>query len=157
MLKMLKRCGLATVLVAASFAVATTAEARHRDRGDDTSAIAIGAGIVGLAVGALFADRDDGNYYDRDYYRHRRYVRVSGYPDYYYYYDGYPNRYYRDRHYDRHYGQYYGRRHDNRWDRGYYGNRWNRGYDRSHRRYRHGNRDGYHGHHRGNFRDRWDD
>jgi hypothetical protein len=148
MLKKLKRYGLAAALLAGSFAVATTAEARNRHRGNDTAAIAIGAGIVGLAVGALIADRDDGYYYDRDYYPHRRYVRVTGYPGYYYYYDGYPNRYYRDRYY----GQYYGRRYSNRSDRGYYGNRWNRGYDRSYRGYSRGSRDGYRGQYRGDRR-----
>jgi hypothetical protein len=95
-------------------------------RVDRTGAAIIGAGIVGLAIGALIADRDDDYYYDRSYYRHRRYVSLDGYPGYYYYYDGYPNRYYRDRYYDRYYGRYY----SNRWDRGY--NRIDRWYGREH-------------------------
>lgn len=127
----LKRYGVAAALVAGTFAVTTSAEARHGD-GGEKAAIAIGAGIVGLAIGAMIADRDDRYYYDRSYYGHRRYVRVHGYPDYYYYYDGYPNRYYRDRYYSRYYGRHYG----NRWDRGYRYNRWNRGYDRYDGRYR---------------------
>ena len=109
----------------------TQAEARDRWRdGDNDAAIAIGAGIVGLAIGAMIADRDDDRYYDSRYYNNRRYVRVRGYPDYYYYYDGYPNRYYRDRYYDRDYRGYYN-------DRRYYGgnNRWQRGYDRGNRMY----------------------
>jgi len=162
MLKILKRYGLAAALIAGSFAVATTAQARHRN--NDTAAIAVGAGIVGLAIGALIADRDDGYYYDRDYYRHRRYMDVAGYPGYYYYYDGYPNRYYRDRYYGRYYGRHYDRRHHSRWDRGYYGkrwdrgyrhNRWNRGYDRVDRRY---NRHGHdRRHYRGDRRRHWRD
>jgi len=118
MLTRLKRYGLAAALAAGTFTAATSAEARDRGRhhgdGDEAAAI-IGAGIVGLAIGAMIADRDDDYYYDRSYYRHRRYVSVSGYPGYYYYYDGYPNRYYRDRYYGRYYGRYY----SNRWDRGY--------------------------------------
>jgi len=133
MLDRIKKLGLATACIAVGLTAATTAEARdrYRDR-DDTVAIAIGAGLVGLAIGAMIADRDDRRYYDRAYYPHRRYVRVRGYPGYYYYYDGYPNRYYRDRYYDRYYGRYYRdyrpnrsyrrdyyeRRHYNRWDQG---------------------------------------
>jgi hypothetical protein len=124
MLKMLKRYGAAAALVAGTFAFATSAEARHRN---DDAAIAIGAGIVGLAIGAMIADRDDRYYYDRRYYPRRRYVRVHGYPDYYYYYDGYPRRYYRDRYYTRHYGRYYDRRH-NRYQRDH--RRWHRRHDR---------------------------
>lgn len=118
MFKNLGRLSLAVVLAASTFAVATTAEARgYRDRGDD-AAIAIGAGIVGLAIGAAIADNDDDRYYDRRYY--------NDYPDYYYYQDrgyyrGYPNRYYNNRHY--------------RNDRRHYRNHRNyRGYDyREHR------------------------
>ncbi|MEZ5736395.1 MAG: hypothetical protein R3E09_11470 [Novosphingobium sp.] len=128
-----KRFGLAAALAVGALAAATTAQARDRYRDDDGSdvALAIGAGIIGLAIGAAIADRDDRHYYDRGYYGHRRYVRVRDYPGYYYYYDGYPNRYYRDRYYDRYSGRYQ----RNRWRDGYYNNRWNRGYDRVDRWY----------------------
>jgi len=144
MLNSFKRLGLTAMIAAGMLMGATSAEARdrYRDRdGGDDAAIAIGAGIVGLAIGAMLADRDDDRYYDRGYYPSRRYVRVRGYPDYYYYYDGYPNRYYRDRYYDRHYRTWYRdsyrngyrNRYDNRWDRGY--NRIDRMYDRNRSRY----------------------
>lgn len=111
------RLGLGAALAATALAATSPAMARdyyrHRDGGDD-AAIAIGAGIIGLAVGAAIADRDDDRYYDRDYYGGRRYVTVRGHPGYYYYYDGYPNRYYRDRYYDRYYAPYY----RDRWSRG---------------------------------------
>lgn len=139
MLSRLKRAGLATALAASAFSIAGTAEARDRyrdhDNGDDV-AIAVGAGLVGLAIGAALADRHDRYYYDRDYYRHRRYVRVHDHPGYYYYYDGYPNRYYRDRYYDRYYGRYYRSKYRrDRWHDGYYHNRWNDGYRRVERWY----------------------
>ena len=134
MMKTLKTAGLAAALLAGSMAAANEAEARDRYRdGGETAAIAIGAGILGLAIGAALADRDDRNYYDRDYYRHRRYVSVRGRPGHYYYYDNAPRRYYRDRYYDRYYGRYYNQRYRNRWDRGY--DKINRWYGRSDRRY----------------------
>lgn len=126
----IRRAVLATALAAFGLASATTAQARdrYRDGGDD-AVIAIGAGLVGLAIGAALADRDDRRYYDRGWYPQRRYVRVSGYDDYYYYYPNNPRRYYRDRYYDRHYRNWHG----------------NRGYDRWERRNRYRDRDGYYG------------
>lgn len=101
MLKNLGRLSLAFVLAASTLTVATTAEARgyYRDRGDD-AAIAIGAGIVGIAIGAAIADDND----DRYYYRDRGYYR--SYPDRYYYQD---RRYYRP-HYDYRYRNHYRQR-----------------------------------------------
>ena len=128
--------------------MAGTAEARdrHGDRDNsDEIAIAIGAGLVGLAIGAAIADRDDRHYYDRSRYSHRRYVRVRGYPGNYYYYDGYPNRYYRDRYYDRYYGRRY--RDDYRRDR------WRDGYRRVERWYGRDRRDSRDDHRRGGWRD----
>ncbi|MCK9542412.1 MAG: hypothetical protein M0R03_10345 [Novosphingobium sp.] len=151
MLKYARRAVLGVVLAASALAVANPVQARdgyRRDGGND-AAIAIGAGIVGLAIGAMIADRDDDRYYDRRYYRDRRYVSVRGYPDYYYYYPGNPNRYYRDRYYTQHYQPYYrSYRSNGRWDGSYYGNRRSGAYasgarykyrDRDHRRsYRRG-------------------
>ncbi len=118
MIDSFKRATLAISLAAVGLITATTAEARDRydNRGDD-AALAIGAGIIGLAIGAAIADQGDRYYYDRAYYPERRYVRVRGRPDYYYYYDNAPNRYYRDRHYNR-YQTWNGGRNYNRWDRG---------------------------------------
>lgn len=105
-----KRLSLAVALAASTFTAATVAEARtYRDRNDD-AAIAIGAGIIGLAVGAAIASDND----DRYYYRDRRYYR--SYPDRYHYrdrryYRTYPDRYYYNRHHYRDYREY---RHDRR-------------------------------------------
>ena len=69
-----KRLSLAVALAASTFTAATVAEARsYRDRNDD-AAIAIGAGIIGLAVGAAIASDND----DRYYYRDRRYYCRRG-------------------------------------------------------------------------------
>lgn len=117
-----KRLAITIALAAGALTTATTAQARdgyrHRDGGDD-AAIAIGAGIVGLAIGAAIADNGG---------RHHRRYRDYDY-DYYdggYYYDSYPryrdgwrNRRY-DNYYRRDYGRYYDRRDYRRsrnWDR----------------------------------------
>lgn len=88
----------ASVLAAAPAQARDGRYGRHHD-GDD-AAIAIGAGVLGLAVGAAIAsdrnDRyyDDGYYYD-DYYYGRPRGYYYSYPRYNYYrYDSYP-RYYR--------------------------------------------------------------
>lgn len=79
------KLGIGAALGACALMVSAPAMARdhYRDRGGD-AALAIGAGIVGLAIGAALADRDDRYYYDRGYYPSRRYVQVRGYPGYYY-------------------------------------------------------------------------
>jgi hypothetical protein len=132
----LKTMGVAAALAASTLGMTQAAQAQGRwdRRGGDDAAIAIGAGILGLAVGAALADRDDGYYYDRRYYNNRRYVTVRGGPDYYYYYDGAPRRYYRDRYYGRPnvyrndyrggWGRNDGAYRDNRWGRR--GDRWDR-------------------------------
>lgn len=152
------RFGLGTVLAAGALVVAVPAQAHDRGRGDD-AAIAIGAGIIGLAIGAAIADSDDDRYYDDRYYHSRRYVTVRGHPGYYYYYDGYPNRYYRDRYYDRYYGRYWRERRD--WDRDRWRDRrdhWRdrRDYRRDHRRW-HDRRDYRRDHRRWHKRNDWRD
>jgi len=129
----LKKLGLGAALAASALVASAPAEARDRYYGhrDNDAAVAIGAGILGLAVGAAIADSNDDRYYDRGYYGERRYVTVRGRPDYYYYYEGRPNRYYRDRYYDRYYAPYYRERYSRNYyggSRGYYGDRrdWNR-------------------------------
>ena len=105
----LKKLGLGAALAASALLSASPAAARdpYYDRGGNDAAVAIGAGIIGLAIGAAIADRGDDRYYDRRYYGSRRYVTVRDRPGYYYYYAGNPNRYYRDRYYDRYYAPYY--------------------------------------------------
>lgn len=149
-----KTLSVAAALAATSLGFVQSAEARDRwgRRGGDDAAIAIGAGIIGLAVGAAIADRGDGRYYDRRYYDDRRYVTVRGRPGYYYYYDGAPRRYYRDRYFGRpgYYGNGWNR---DRWDRD--GRGWGRrGYDRDRGRYGRGRGDWGNG--RWDRRDRYD-
>lgn len=114
MLRKIQRAGIVAAFAAGAMLAATPAMARDRHHGGngDDAAIAIGAGIVGLALGAAIAsDRDRG--YDRgDYYydgpRYRQPPRV-------YYYDRYDAPRYRKHH--RHYRDrgYY--RDDRRWRR----------------------------------------
>lgn len=110
----LGRLSLVLALAISTFTAATTAEARdYYRRGNDDAALAIGAGLVGLAVGAAIAS----DHHDRYYYRDRPDYRY--YPDTYYYperryYRYRPERYYRYRpHEYRDYRPY-------RYDRGYY-------------------------------------
>lgn len=111
---------LAATLAASALTFAAPAQARdgyrHRGGGDD-AAIAIGAGIIGLAIGAAIASDHDDRYDDRGYY-YDSYPRYRGG----YYYNSYPEyrRYdYRDarrdarRDYRRH-----ERREHRRWHRG---------------------------------------
>lgn len=94
--------GILTATLAAT-ALVTTSPALARDyrgNGDNTAAIAIGVGVVGLALGALIASSDNDR--GRDRYDDRYHVRDG------WYYDG---------------GQYYNRQ-GNRYDR----NEWNRRY-----------------------------
>jgi hypothetical protein len=125
---------LATTLKSAAVAalatlsfIAVPAQARdyyRHDRGGDDAAIAIGAGVVGLALGAAIAsgsrDRDrEYYYYDDDYYYPQGYYRA-------------PPRYYRQRVYvyPRHYYRDYRGRgwHRDGWRRGdgwgHRGRRW---------------------------------
>ncbi len=78
------------VLAAATLtAVASPAEAqyRYRHRGGDRTALAIGAGALGLAVGAAIASNNRrGGYYDGYYGRGARYDGYYGRP---YAYSGY--------------------------------------------------------------------
>jgi hypothetical protein len=93
------------------------ARPHYRDRGNDTAAVAIGVGILGLAIGAIAASSGRDRF-DRDY-QYRRDGRV--YRDGYYW-DRDGNRFDRD---GRRYNDdsYYARRgYDDRYyDRGYRG------------------------------------
>lgn len=84
----MKKATLGAVLAATVVGASSPAEARDRRyRGDDRAAVAIGAGVLGLALGAAIAsDRRDRYYDDRYYYR--------TYPRYRTYYYGPPPRYY---------------------------------------------------------------
>lgn len=94
MLNLVKKAAFGAVLAATVLAASSPAQARDRwYRGDDRAAVAVGAGVLGLALGAAIAsDRRDRYYYD-DYYYYRPYPRYRAYRYY-----GPPPRYYR---YDR--------------------------------------------------------
>jgi hypothetical protein len=116
-MSMIKKAVLVTTLAASALvSTASPVMARdyYRDRGDNTAAVAIGVGILGLAVGAIAAssNNDDRRYRDGRYYDRR--ARV--YDDRSYrgdYYD-------RSRSYDRG-GYQYDRR--GGWDDRYYSRR----------------------------------
>jgi hypothetical protein len=124
MLNVFKRAGIVAALAVGSMTLAPTAEARgrhYRHHSGDDAAIAIGAGVVGLALGAALASDRRGGYNARGYYYDDGYYyarpRAYYYPRYRYYYRTYPRRYY--------YNNY---RHHYRggWDRGRHRG-WHRG------------------------------
>jgi hypothetical protein len=92
--KTLTRVVLAGALGAATLAGSVPAEARGWNRGGDGAAVAVGAGILGLAVGAAIAsDRPayyGGGYYAPAYYPPYPAYGYYAYPRYYpTYYRGY--------------------------------------------------------------------
>ncbi len=115
----------AATLTTASPALADGWRGRHHGGGGDDAAIAIGAGVVGLALGAAIASsgRDDRRY-DGDYYYEGDYPR---YRQYYYYREG-----------PRYRGSYYRPHHRGGYDRGYNRGGYNRGWhnDRGRRDWR---------------------
>ncbi len=136
-----RKATLATVLAATALSSATPAMARdswghrnHRGGGDD-AAIAVGAGIVGLAIGAILVsnsnkkrDRyDDRHYqgrrYDDRYYRDGWQYRDGAY------YDRNGRRYNRDA-WRRDYGDRYSDRNSDGYDNRYDNDDRRRGYDR---------------------------
>ena len=101
-LPIFKKLTTAAIAGVVTLTVAAPAEARdryyrhHRGGGDD-AAIAIGAGVIGLALGAAIAsgNRNDRDYYDDRYYYPRQNYYES-YPQQYY---AYPQQYYRQDYY----------------------------------------------------------
>lgn len=98
------KAALAAGMGAMALAVSAPAQARpyyHHGGGDD-AAIAVGAGLVGLVIGAAIASSDRDRYYDDGYYYDGYYGGPVGYyagPAYYpaypvyrggYYYRSYP-------------------------------------------------------------------
>lgn len=121
-MSILKNSAIAATLAATALATSSPAMARDYHRGNDnTAAVAIGAGVIGLAIGAIVAS--SGN--DRNRYDNRYHVRDGWYYNDGYYYNRSGDRYKRsdwERRYrnDRSYGNY---RHNDRYEhrRGNYG------------------------------------
>jgi hypothetical protein len=92
-MNMIKKATLATALAASALTAAAPAEARgyHGHHGGNAAGWAIGAGILGLAVGAAVASD---HHRDRDY--DRRYADNDGYYRDGYYYDRDGRRYDRE-------------------------------------------------------------
>ena len=107
------KLGLALALAATATIAAAPAEARDRygrHRGGDDAAIAIAAGIAGLAIGAAISDNGGRHYndrYNRGGYYYPQY-RGGYYNNGYEQYNGYYNNNYdqRYRNYDRRYRDY---------------------------------------------------
>jgi len=120
MRKLFVNLGLAAGLAAMTLGMTSPAAAHDRRGGGDDAAIAIGAGLVGLAIGAAIASDDRRDRYYDGYYYHDRPRYRGGYGYYY----SHPRYRYRDarryRHYDRD-RQYrrgndrYNDRYDRRW------------------------------------------
>ena len=85
MTSLVKKAVLGTAMAATALAVATPADAQYRryyrHRGGDDAAWAIGAGILGLGVGAAIASSSRSRYYDPYYGGY--YGGYSGYDPYY--------------------------------------------------------------------------
>jgi hypothetical protein len=113
-----RRAGLVAALALGAMTIGTaSAEARdgyYRGRGNNDAAIAIGAGVVGLALGAAIASSNRDRFYDRYYY-----------DDYYRAPPRFNRGYPRGRYFDRPPRRFYDGRYDRRWN----GN-WNRNWDR---------------------------
>ncbi|MGE3691798.1 MAG: hypothetical protein AB7F98_10495 [Novosphingobium sp.] len=127
------RKAIVGLALAAATLAAAPAQAHNRDyrHGHDNTGAIIGAGVVGLALGAALAsdrrDRYYDDYYYDDYYYSRPYAYSYGYPrGSYYRYDSYP-RYYRHNRNWNHRG----------WNRGYRGD-WGRHHGRRGHEYRRG-------------------
>jgi hypothetical protein len=131
----LKKAMLATTAAATALSMSAPADARtyyrhYRHHSGDTAAIAIGAGILGLAIGAAASSGRNGyyngGYYNGYYNRPGVSFYYQSYPDYYnynngYYYNGY--RYYN--------GWFYDGRGYRMYDRNTWGQRWHHDrYDR---------------------------
>lgn len=72
-MSIMRKIGLTGALAATALATATPAMAQdYRRGGDNTAAVAIGAGVVGLALGAILASNND-----RDHYREPGYGYAS--------------------------------------------------------------------------------
>jgi hypothetical protein len=123
-MSIIKKGILATTLAASALTASAPAMARdyyHRDH-DNTAGVAIGAGIIGLAIGAIAASSSH-----RDRYDDRYYADNGGYYNNGYYYDRSGRNYSRDEWRRRYDNRYYDNRRDrDGWDRDQYYSR--RGY-----------------------------
>ena len=131
----LKKAVLATTAAATALTMSAPADARtyyrHYRHHNDTAAIAIGAGILGLAIGAAASSGRNG-YYNGGYY--------DGYynrPGYSFYYESYPSYYrYNNGYYYNGYRYYDGWFYDGRGYRMYDRHAWDRRWGGRHHYYR---------------------
>lgn len=123
-MNIVRKAIFATTLAATALVASTPAMAEHRDgRRNNTAAIAVGVGIVGIALGAIIASNK------RDRYDDRYQVGDGWYYNDDYYYNRQGERYNRGD-WQRRYGYNHHRRsHRDGWNRGWRGNRgdWDRG------------------------------
>jgi len=126
-MNIIKKGIAATTLAATALVTTTPAMARDyygHDRGDNTAAVAIGAGVIGLALGAIIASD-----HKRDRYDNRYYVRDGWYYNDGYYYNRQGNRYARDD-WQRRYSRDRDWRDDRRYDRSDRYDRYDYGHNR---------------------------
>ncbi|GFE74159.1 MULTISPECIES: hypothetical protein [Novosphingobium] len=80
---------LASTLAATALATATPAMARdHYRHNDNTAAVAIGAGVIGLALGAIIASNNNDDRYRDDRYYNTGYAYGPAYTSGWEYRDG---------------------------------------------------------------------
>jgi hypothetical protein len=89
MIGFVKKAALGAVLAATVVGASSPAEAHDRRYRNNDAGVAIGAGVLGLALGAAIASDRRDRYYDDGYY-YRPYPRYRAYRYY-----GPPPRYYR--------------------------------------------------------------
>ena len=121
-MKFIKNSVIAATLAATAMVTSSPAMAQSYRNNDNTAAIAIGAGVIGLAIGAIVGSSNN-----RDRYDDRYHVRDGWYYNDGYYYNRSGNRYNRSD-WERRYNNNRSYRHDDRYEnrRGNYGNYYNR-------------------------------
>jgi hypothetical protein len=123
-MNLFKKTAIAAGLAATALASTTPAMARDYHRGNDNTApVAIGAGILGLAVGAIAASSNNNDRYYGNRYEGRAYVNDWSYRDGYYWDRG---------------GGRHGRDEYQRYNRGGHRDDYRRGYDHDRGDYRRG-------------------
>ncbi|MEJ2409653.1 MAG: hypothetical protein P8Y58_13820 [Novosphingobium sp.] len=137
-MSIIRKAALGTALAATALVSASPAMARDHHRShDNTAAVAIGAGVIGLALGAIIASSGHDRDRDRDRYYRSSYSYGPAYTSGWYYRDGYywdrDGRRYNRAEYRRHY-----RDHDRRDSDGWRDRNNRRDHDNRYGEYRRG-------------------